>query len=129
MSPKDKANQTLTNIRADVALRLDKLPPEKRDVKVKSAKVWWGVSTLCFGTALAFIAGGFYVAVTKEMTVVLAGLLGGFIIVPLVGAIFAAHQASGEATRAALGAIVTFGRGARGAIKGGNAGATDGNDA
>lgn len=128
------SNPNTTTLRAaiadDVLKRLQDrgLPPEKAEAKVQSAKGWW-LGAGCFMViALIFVAAGFYVVATRDITMVLAVVLGMFIVLPFLGALFCANKASGEATSSFLRAVRTLGRAGREVVKGDSSGATDGSE-
>lgn len=95
-------------------------PPEKRDAKLRSARGWWVGAGVFMLVALLFIVGGFFIAATRELTLTLAVFLGAFVLVPLMGALFCANKASGEATAAFIQAVKQLARVGRIAVKGGN---------
>jgi CheY-like chemotaxis protein len=118
MSEKPRADQPpprrgRLSIHAKVTRQLeavvgDNAPAGLADAKISKAKRWWIPAGALLVIALAFTAGAFYVALTKEMTLVLAAALGGMVGLPLLGAMFCASQADGEATRAFLSTVLPW---------------------
>ena len=86
------------------------VPAQVVVAKIDSTWRWWAATAVFMFFALGFSAGLVFVALKRDMTILLAIILGIPIGVCLLGALFAASQASGEATKAFLATIFRINR-------------------
>lgn len=112
---REKVSKEVTAV---MMARAPDLPLPKAQAKVASALGWWIGAGVCVFVGFAFAAGGMYIAAQKDMTLVLAVMLGLFILLPFLGALFCANRASGEATAAFIETVRSLVGIGRKAVKG-----------